>query len=115
MVHTSVSGRGVVQVPTALIAGRGKPGLIVSDHSAEVNSRFVLAWSEETGVFWHFIARDKPMQNSMCEAFNSTRREELLNETLLFGLDHFSGGAGRLPQAVRAGPYPSKPYRRHDR
>jgi len=29
----------------------------------------------------------KPMQNGICEAFNSKMRDELLNETLFFGLD----------------------------
>ena len=48
----------------------------------------MLAWSEETGVAWHFIAPGKPMQNGICEAFNSKMRDELLNETLFFGLDH---------------------------
>jgi len=28
------------------------------------------------------------MQNGICEAFNSKMRDELLNETLFFGLDH---------------------------
>lgn len=37
---------------------------------------------------WHFIALGKPMQNGICEAFNSKMRDELLNETLFFGLDH---------------------------
>jgi len=39
-------------------------------------------------VPWHFIAPGKPMQNGICEAFNSKMRDELLNETLFFGLDH---------------------------
>lgn len=37
---------------------------------------------------WHFIAPGKPMQNGICEAFNSKMRDELLNETLFHGLDH---------------------------
>ena len=28
------------------------------------------------------------MQNGICEAFNGRMRDELLNETLFFGLDH---------------------------
>ena len=48
----------------------------------------MLAWSEDAGVPWHFIAPGKPMQNGICEAFNSKMRDELLNETLFFGLDH---------------------------
>ena len=48
----------------------------------------MLARSEDAGVPWHFIAPGKPMQNGICEAFNSKMRDELLNETLFFGLDH---------------------------
>jgi putative transposase len=73
---------------TALIARRGKPGLIVSDHGTECTSNAMLAWTEATGVHWHFIVPGKPIQNGICEAFNSKMRDELLNETLFFGLDH---------------------------
>src|ERR1019366_2098687 len=37
---------------------------------------------------WHFIAPGKPMQNGFCESFNGRMRDELLNESLFFGLDH---------------------------
>ena len=85
---TSISGRRVARELTALIARRGRPGLIVSDHGTEFTSNAMLVWSEEKGVPWHFIAPGKPMQNGICEAFNSKMRDELLNETLFFGLDH---------------------------
>lgn len=39
-------------------------------------------------VKWHYIAPGKPMQNGNCEAFNGRMRDELLNETLFFGIDH---------------------------
>jgi hypothetical protein len=35
-----------------------------------------------------FIATGKPMQNGFYESFNGPIRDELLNETLFFGLDH---------------------------
>ncbi len=88
VVDTSISGRRVARELTALVARRGRPGLIVSDHGTEFTSNAMLAWTEETGVPWHFIAPGKPMQNGICEAFNSKMRDELLNETLFFGLDH---------------------------
>ncbi len=53
---TSISGRRVARELTALIARRGRPGLIVSDHGTEFTSNAMLAWSEDTGVAWHFIA-----------------------------------------------------------
>lgn len=39
-------------------------------------------------VKWHYIAPGKPMQNGNCEAFNGRMRDELLNATLFFGIDH---------------------------
>ena len=48
----------------------------------------ILKWCQETKVEWHYIAPGKPMQNSNCEAFNGRMRNELLNETLFFGIDH---------------------------
>jgi len=37
---------------------------------------------------WHYIAPGKPMQNGYIESFNGRMRDELLNESLFFGLDH---------------------------
>lgn len=34
------------------------------------------------------IPPGKPMQNGFCESFNGRMRDELLNESLFFGLDH---------------------------
>lgn len=39
-------------------------------------------------VKWHYIAPGKPMQNGNCEALNGHIHDELLNETLFFGIDH---------------------------
>jgi putative transposase len=88
VVDTSNSGCRVARELTALIARRGQPGLIVSDHGTEFTSDALLACSEEMGMPWHIIAPGKPMQNWICEAFNSKMRDEVLNETLFFGLDH---------------------------
>ncbi|MGY4496116.1 transposase InsO family protein [Bradyrhizobium sp. GM24.11] len=35
-----------------------------------------------------FIAPGRQMQIGFCESFNGRMRDELLNETLFFGLDH---------------------------
>jgi putative transposase len=85
---TSISGRRVVRELTALIERRGTPGMIVSDHGTEFTSNAMLAWAQERKVAWHFIAPGKPMQNGFCESFNGRMRDELLNESLFFGLDH---------------------------
>lgn len=83
---TSISGRRVARELSALIARRGKPGVIVSDHGTEFTSNAMLSWCEEAGVAWHFIAPGKPMQNGFCESFNSKMRDEFLNETLFFSM-----------------------------
>lgn len=73
---------------TALIERRGKPNMIVSDHGTEFTSNAMLGWAQENRITWHFIAPGKPMQNGFCESFNGRMRDELLNESLFFGLDH---------------------------
>jgi putative transposase len=88
VVDTSISGRRVARELTALIARRGKPGVIVSDNGTEFTSNAILEWAEKMQVKWHYIAPGKPMQNGNCEAFNGRMRDELLNETLFFGIDH---------------------------
>jgi putative transposase len=85
---TSISGRRVGRELTGLIGRRGKPGMIVSDHGTEFTSNAILAWSKDHRVEWHYIAPGKPMQNGYIESFNGRMRDELLNESLFFGLDH---------------------------
>jgi putative transposase len=85
---TSISGRRVARELTDLIGRRGKPGMIVSDHGTEFTSNAILAWSKDHRVEWHYIAPGKPMQNGYVESFNGRMRDELLNESLFFGLDH---------------------------
>jgi putative transposase len=88
VVDTSISGRRVARELTALIARHGKPGVIVSDNGTEFTSNAILAWAEKAQVKWHYIAPGKPMQNGNAEAFNGRMRDELLNETLFFGIEH---------------------------
>ncbi|WP_088704512.1 IS3 family transposase [Rhizobium sp. R693] len=85
---TSISGRRVARELTTLIERRGKPGMIVSDNGTELTSNAILAWSKDHRVEWHYIAPGKPMQNGYVESFNGRMRDELLNESLFFGLDH---------------------------
>ena len=85
---TSISGRRVARELDAIVAWRGRPDLIVSDHGTEFTSNAMLAWSQERRIAWHFIAPGKPMQNGICEAFNGRMRDELLNETIFYDLGH---------------------------
>ncbi|MES0003369.1 IS3 family transposase [Mesorhizobium sp. M0051] len=71
---TSISGRRVARELTELVARRGKPGMIVSDHGTEFTSNAILPWSKDHKVEWHYIAPGKPMQNGFCESFNGRMR-----------------------------------------
>jgi transposase InsO family protein len=79
----------------AVLARRGKPNLIVSDHGTEFTSNAMLAWVQTRRIEWHFIAPGKPMQNGICEAFNGRMRDELLNETIFYDLDHARSALAR--------------------
>ena len=85
---TSISGRRVARDLTRLIERRGRPGMIVSDNGTEFTSTAILAWAEDQRVAWHYIAPGKPTQNGFVESFNGRMRDELLNESLFFSLDH---------------------------
>jgi transposase InsO family protein len=85
---TSISGKRVARELTAVIARRGKPQMIVSDHGTEFTSNAILSWAGDQHVDWHYIAPGKPMQNGYIESFNGRMRDELLNETLFRDLDH---------------------------
>jgi len=85
---TSISGTRVARELTALMATRGKPAMIVSDNGTEFTSNAILAWVGTHRIDWHYIQPGKPMQNAYVESFNGRMRDELLNETLFFGLDH---------------------------
>ena len=85
---TSISGHRVARELTDLIKRRGKPGMIVSDNGTELTSNAILAWCKDHRIEWHYIAPGKPMQNGYVESFNGRMRDELLNESLFFGLAH---------------------------
>ena len=85
---TSISGKRVVRELDALVARRAPPKTIVSDNGTEFTSNAVLIWAARAKLDWHYIERGKPTQNSFVESFNGRMRDELLNETLFFHLDH---------------------------
>ena len=94
---TSISGKRVARELTPMIARRGKPGMIVSDNGTEFTSNAILCLGERSiGSNWRYIAPGKPMQNGFCESFNGRMRDELLNETMFFGLDHASSEDRRV-------------------
>ena len=101
---TSISGRRVARELTALISRRGRPAMIVSDNGTEFTSTAILAWAQDHGVDWHYIAPGKPTQNGFVESFNGRMRDELLNESLFFGLDHARQKVRRLGAGLQHPP-----------
>jgi putative transposase len=85
---TSISGKRVARELETVMTRRGKPGMIVSDNGTELTSNAILAWCAEHRIKGHYIAPGMPMQNGYIESFNGRMRDELLNESLFFGLDH---------------------------
>lgn len=84
---TSISGERVARELEALVRIYGKPACIVSDNGTEFTSRAILKWADRNGVDWHYIDPGKPQQNAFIESFNSSLRDELLNEKLFDTLD----------------------------
>jgi putative transposase len=84
---TSLSGPRVVRELDRIAEVHGYPGMIVSDNGTELTSNAVLAWQEERGVEWHYLAPGKPMQNGFVESFNGKLRDECLNEHLFANLN----------------------------
>lgn len=86
VVDTSLSGRRVVRELDWIIELRGLPLLVVSDNGTELTSHAVLAWQQERGVEWHYIAPGKPVQNAFAESLIGRLRDECLNEHVFRGL-----------------------------
>lgn len=84
--HLAVGPTGGARVGPALILRRGRPDTIISDNGTEYTSNDMLAWADDTGVGWHYIAPDKPQPNGFNEKFNGRLHDELLNETLFRSL-----------------------------
>lgn len=57
-------------------------------YGTEFTSNAVLSWASSLKIDWHYIAPGKPIQNAFAESFNGRMRDELLNESLFFGLGH---------------------------
>jgi putative transposase len=86
IVDTSLSGRRVVRELNVIAERRGLPCMVVSDNGTELTSHAVLAWCQDTGVEWHYIAPGRPQQNGFMELFNGRLRDECLNEHLFLSL-----------------------------
>jgi putative transposase len=82
VVDTSLIGLRVARELDRFAELRSYPCMIVSDNGTERTSNAILAWQQQRGVEWHYIAPGKPMQNGFVESFNGRFRDECLNEHL---------------------------------
>ena len=64
-----------------------KPAALRCDNGPEFWSRAFQAWAHEK-VKIDFIQPGKPQQNAFVESFNGKFREQCLNESLFFSIDH---------------------------
>ncbi len=71
---TSLLRRQVARERDAVMAVCGKPLTVVSDNGTELTSTAILAWSQEHGGGWRYIAPSKPQQNAFVESFNGRIR-----------------------------------------
>ena len=85
-VDTSLSGQRVARTLNRL-RSRGWPEKIVVDNGPEFRGRILDRWAYQTGVKLHFIEPGKPMQNGFAEGFNSTLRDQCLNEHWFTSID----------------------------
>jgi putative transposase len=86
VVDNSLSGVRVARELDRIVTMRGAPCMVVSDNGTELTSHAILAWQEDHGVEWHYIAPGKPTQNGFVESFNGKLRDECLNEHLFASL-----------------------------
>jgi len=85
---TALSGALVARELDAVLAIRGKPPAVVSDHGTELILTSILHWLRERQVKWHDIAPGKPTEHAFVESFHGRLRDECLNETLFTSLTH---------------------------
>ncbi|VVT34315.1 conserved hypothetical protein [Rhizobium sp. EC-SD404] len=60
VVDNSISGERVARELDAIAERRGYPCMIVSDNGTELTSNAMLAWQQDRGVEWHYIAPGNP-------------------------------------------------------
>jgi putative transposase len=77
---TSLSGARVARVLEGLTQTRGVPKTLLSDNGPEFTCRAMDRWAYARDIKLHFIQPGKPMQNGFVEGFNSTFRDQCLNE-----------------------------------
>ena len=85
---TSLSGHRVARELEALIAQRGRPGMVISDNGTELTSTAILRWQQESGMV---STGTTSLRASRCRTASSRAstvalRDELPNETMFRSL-----------------------------
>jgi putative transposase len=60
-----------------------------------------LAFIQEAGLDWRYIAPGKPTQNAVAESFQGRMRDESLNEHLFFSMNHARAIERRLGRGLQ--------------
>src|SRR4051812_12068642 len=71
VVDTSLTGLRVARELDRIAEQRRYACMVVSDNGTELTLNAILAWQQDRGVEWHYIAPGKPMQNGFVESFNA--------------------------------------------
>lgn len=69
-----------------LFVTRWPPAHIRSDNGSEFIANAVQKWLAKIGVKTLYITPGSPRENGYCESFNSSMRDELLNEEIFYTL-----------------------------
>jgi putative transposase len=75
----SPTGEKVVEPRKHLLAARGGPESITTDHGSEFAGQAMDVWAQQAGAKWDFIQPGRPVQNGSMESCNGRLRDECLN------------------------------------
>ncbi len=84
----SLTASAVKGVLAGLFKKRGRPERIRSDNGPEFIAFELTEWLEVQGAVTHHIEPGKPWQNSFAESFNNRVRDECLNMTEFWSIEH---------------------------
>ena len=84
----SLTSSAVKGVLAKLFVKRGGPAVIRSDNGPEFIAFELTEWLEAQGSATYHIEPGKPWQNSYGESFNNRLRDECLNTTEFWSIDH---------------------------
>jgi transposase InsO family protein len=84
----SLNASAVKGVLARLFADRGRPAVIRSDNGPEFIAFELTEWLEARGAATYHIEPGKPWQNRFGESFNNRLRDECLNTTEFWSINH---------------------------